>query len=120
MQAVKSVHCSLLKHPKDETLITLKNQIIKGWPPMRSECLKSLQDYWNYRDELGILDSLILKGTRIIIPNQCREELFNQLHEGHFGIDRTKLIVKDSVYWPGINKDIKDLVQTCDICQEKC
>ena len=36
---------------KDDTLVTLKNQIIKGWPPMRSECLKCLQDYWNYRDE---------------------------------------------------------------------
>ena len=27
---------------KDETLVALKNQIIKGWLPMRSECLKSL------------------------------------------------------------------------------
>ena len=27
---------------RDETLVALKNQIIKGWLPMRSECLKSL------------------------------------------------------------------------------
>ena len=57
---------------KDETLVTLKNQIIKGWPPIRSEYLKSLQDYWNYHDELSILDGLILKGTYIVIPDQCR------------------------------------------------
>ena len=69
---------------KDETLVTLKNQIIKGWPPMRSECLKNLQDYWNYHDELRILDGLILMGTCIVIPDQCREELLAQLHEGHF------------------------------------
>ena len=52
---------------KDEVLSALKNQIIKVWPPMRSECLKILQDYWNYCDELSIL-----KGTRIVIPTQCR------------------------------------------------
>ena len=103
---------------KDETLVALKNQIIKGWLPMRSECPKILQDYWNYRDELSILDGLVLKGMRIVIPYQCREELLNQLHEGHFGVDRTKLRARDSVFWPGINKDIENLVKTCDICQE--
>ena len=72
---------------KDETLVALKNQIIKGWPPMRSECLKNLQDYWNYRDELSILDGLVLKGVRIVIPYQCREEILTQLHEGHFRVD---------------------------------
>ena len=76
---------------KDEVICALKNQIIKGWLPMRSECLKSLQDYWNYREELSIVDGLVLKGTCIIIPNQCRDELLAELHEGHFGIDCTKL-----------------------------
>ena len=103
---------------KDPVLMALKNQIIKGWPSQRSECLKTLIDYWSYCDELSILDSLILKGTHIVIPNQCRDELLVQLHEGHFGIDHTKLRVHDSVYWPGINKDIEKLVKTCDTCQK--
>ena len=103
---------------KDETFVALKNQIIKGWLPMRSECLKSLQDYWNYRDELSILDGLVLKETCIVIPNQCREELLNQLHQGHFRIDRTKLKARDSVYWPGIIKDIEIQNKTCNTCQE--
>ena len=34
------------------------------------------------------------------------------------GVDRTKLRARDSVFWPGINKDIENLVKTCDICQE--
>ena len=55
---------------KDETLVALKKQIVKCWLPMRSECLKSLQDYWNYSDEISILDGLILKGIHIVIPDQ--------------------------------------------------
>ena len=54
----------------------------------------------------------------IIVPNKCRDELLEKLHVGHFGIDRTKLRARDSIYWPGINKDIEILVKTCDTCQE--
>ena len=52
-----------------------------------------------------------------MIPETCRDEILAQLHEGHFGIDRTKLHARDSIYWPGINKDIECLVK-CEICQE--
>ena len=82
---------------QDPMMQALKHQIIKGWPHIRSECSKSLQDFWNYRDELSVLDGLVLKGS-------C--------------IDRTKLCARDSVYWPSINKDIESLIKTCDLCQE--
>ena len=67
---------------------------------------------------MSVLDGLVLKRTRIIIPESCRNEILDQLHEGHFGIDRTKLCARDSVYWPIINKDIECFVKTCDLCQE--
>ena len=64
------------------------------------------------------MDGLILKGTRIIIPDECRDEVLGKLHEGHFGIDRTKLRARDSVYWLQINRDIETLVKSCEKCQE--
>ena len=103
---------------KDETLVALKNVIIKGWPQMRSECQPQLRDFWSYRDELSILDGLVLKGTRIIIPSACRDEVLEKLHEGHFGVEHTKLRARDSVYWPSMYKDIENMVKSCDKCQE--
>ena len=103
---------------KDETLITLKNTILKGWPEKRDECPQNLKSYWNYRDELSVLDGLILKGTRIIIPSECRDDVLEKLHEGHFGIDHTKLRARDSMYWLQINQDIETLVKSCGECQE--
>ena len=69
--------CISLAHEtdKDEVLVTLKNQIIKGWPKLRDDCPLSLRNFWGYRDELSILDGLVLKGTRIIVPKVCREEV---------------------------------------------
>ena len=48
---------------KDETLVILKNTIIEGWPEKRDECPKDLRSFWNYRNELSILDDLVFKGT---------------------------------------------------------
>ena len=60
----------------------------------------------------------MLRGVRIVIPKQCRAEVLEKLHEGHFGIDRTKHRARDTVYWLEINKDIEALIRTCEICQE--
>ena len=88
---------------KDPMMQALKHQIIKVWPSIRNECSSNLQDFWNYRDELSVLDGLVLKGSHIVIPESCRDEILDQLHEGHFGMDRTKLHARDSVYWAQYN-----------------
>ena len=103
---------------KDETLIALKNVIIKGWPSMRNDCPHNLRKFWMFRDELSILDGLVLKGIRMVVPVQCQAEVLEKLHEGHFGIDHTKLRAKDTVYWPEINADIETLIKSCELCQE--
>ena len=102
---------------KDEILVALKNQIIKGWPQMREDCLLKLRDFWSYRDELSILDGLVLKGTRIVIPEACHDEVLEKLHQGHFGVERTKLRVRDSAYWPLMYKEIEVMVKACEKCQ---
>ena len=40
---------------KDETLIALKNTILKGWPEKRDKYPQFLKIYWNYRDEAECL-----------------------------------------------------------------
>ena len=102
----------------DETLISLKNIVLKGWPEKRDTCPEILKPYWTYRGELSVLDGLVLKGTRIIIPSSCREDVLDKVHEGHFRIERMKLRACDTVYWPQMNHDIETLIRSCDKCQE--
>ena len=44
--------------------------------------------------------------------------LLTQLHASHQGVEKTKMVAKKSVYWPGINKDIQLLCKKCSLCQE--
>ena len=53
-----------------------------------------------------------------MIPLEQREEILQQLHIGHFGIEKTKQRARDAVYWPRLNTDIESLIARCSICQE--
>ena len=37
------------------------------------------------------------------------------IHEGHLGLNKCKLYVKDTVYWPGLNDQFKKLVLNCEL-----
>lgn len=102
---------------KDTHLCLLKDVVIKGWPQKRSECPTTLHSYWNYRDELALHDGLLLKGTRIIIPDSMRQAVLKQLHYAHQGAEKCKLRAKGSVFWPNINKDVDSMVEGCTPCQ---
>ena len=57
----------------DNHLQQLKGIIITGWPDSRDVLHADLQPYWSDRDELAVIDGIILKGKCIIIPNSLKE-----------------------------------------------
>ena len=40
------------------------------------------------------------------------------LHSGHFGIVKIKNRAGEIMFWPGMNNNIKNIVRTCDVCQQ--
>ena len=54
----------------DPQMLMLKELIIQGWPKDIKQCPLPLCSYWNYRDELSIVDGIVVKGNRIIIPTK--------------------------------------------------
>ena len=71
---------------------------------------------WSYREELAVMDGIILKGKCIIIQNSLKEQVLNQLHTNHMGIEKTKLLAHECVYWPRINADIKKYIKQFVTC----
>ena len=47
-----------------------------------------IQPYWNFIEEITIEDSLLLKGTRIMVPPSWRENLLKEIHAGHLGLSK--------------------------------
>ena len=100
----------------DDELAILKHTIMQGWPKNIKQVPPEIQPYWTFREELTIEDGLILKGTRIVIPTKQHQAVLKQLHEGHLGLNKCKLRAKDTVYWPGLNAELENLVLNCALC----
>ena len=102
----------------DNHLQKLKYFMIKGWPHSKDEISEELKPYWSYKDELAVIDGTMLKGRCIIIPNSLRQQVLNKLHINHMGIEKTKLLVCEYVYWHSINADIEKYIKQCATCPE--
>ena len=102
----------------DTELQTLLQYIMKGFPLMRDECHDAIKPYFNFREELTVVDGLILKGKRIVIPSKLRQSCLTRLHIAHMGVNKTLCRARQSVFWPGLTKDITDLISACPACMK--
>ena len=103
---------------KDETLQLLAHKVMQGWPDSGKKIVPALKPYWPLRDDISVEDGLILLGSRVTVPELLRGNILQQIHGGHFGIEKCKLRAKSCVYWPCIYKEIENLVNSCCVCQK--
>ena len=96
---------------EDEEYQQLKEIILKGFPEHRSLLPESCKKYWQARNHLTLDEELIVHGCRLMIPAAMRKNVLKQLHKAHHGIVRTKQRARLSLYWPGMDNDIKNMVQ---------
>ena len=76
--------------------------------------------YLNVWDTISLYEEtlLVLDGLRIIVPSTFRANVLSKLHLPHAGVTRTRQAALNSYYWPGMCSDIKNLVDSCEKCQE--
>ncbi|XP_054276356.1 uncharacterized protein K02A2.6-like [Macrosteles quadrilineatus] len=60
----------------------------------------------------------LLWGTRVIIPSTLRQQALKLLHMGHEGIVRTKALAQSYFWWPKLDQDIENIVNSCQACQQ--
>ena len=123
VHSLVDVSCSRLEKLKTETekdgvLQKLLGVFRNGWPSTIKALDAELRPYWAIRDDVSVIDGLMMAGSRIIIPEASREHVLASIHEGHQGESKCLLRAKESVYWPGIYKEIENMVKACDVCRE--
>ena len=102
---------------EDPLLRSLAETILAGWPEDITDLPNALRPYHDHRNILTVEDGLILRGEALIIPPPEREKVLASIHEGHMGISKCQYRARQCVYWPGINADIKRMVEACATCQ---
>ena len=75
------------------------------------------QSYQKVKNDLTVVDKIVMRYNRIVIPQNLRKKALDLAHEGHLGIVKTKQRIRDKIWWPGIYKDVEQLVRGCYACQ---
>ena len=100
---------------KDEELQVVQNYIENGWP---QKVKTDLQKYQQAQGDLSIINGLVTFNSRIVIPKSQRSYVLRKLHESHLGIEKCRQNAQASVWWPGMTKEIKEMITNCPQCRE--
>ena len=57
--------------------------------------------------------NIILHGSRMVIPKLLRSRAISIAHESHFGPVKTKQLLQEKSWFPGIDKDVKEKIDNC-------
>ena len=57
-------------------------------------------------------------GGRVEIPPAGREPLLWEVHGGHSGVSQMKSLTRSLMQWPGMDRDIEEVVKHCNECQQ--
>jgi len=69
-----------------------------------------------------IQEGYLFKGTRLcILKYGTRESLVREVHggslAGHYGENKTSIMLKEHYYWLSMDKDVQDILRRCATCQ---
>ena len=56
----------------DPVLKEVMTCVRDGWPQVLSECSPAIKPYFQIKDELSIVDSILLKVDRVVVPSAIR------------------------------------------------
>ena len=96
-------------------LAKVRHYILTGWP---SGCSPEIMPFYSRKDELSVEGGCILWGCRVVVPPKKREQIMAELHDTHPGITLMKAVARRLVWCPGLDTDLKKMVNFCESCQE--
>ena len=77
-----------------------------------------IMPYYLIRHELSRVKGLILRDKQIIIPERLQKQVIRAAHSlGHFGMTRTKQMLRAKYWFPGLNSMVEETVTKCVQCQ---
>ena len=80
---------------------------------------KDIQPYKRCMEEItsNKAKDVLMKGSRIIIPEILQDKATRLAHIGHQGIEKTKSLLREKIWYPNMNQKVKEMIEGCSSCQ---
>jgi hypothetical protein len=113
-----ALYVTIQKETERDKLLQQLSEVIKnGWPKDVTEVPESVRPWWTFRDELAILDGVVYKGPRVVIPTSMHRDMLKRLHVSHQGLEATIRRASQSMFWQGLAVDVKQQIANCKACR---
>ena len=85
------------------------------WSKLRSTQPK----YYKIRNDLttALNDSILMRNRQLCLPQKLQDRALRLAHETHMGMTKTKRMLREKVYFPGITARIEEMIRCCPACQ---
>lgn len=97
----------------DRILGQVYRYIYDGWPARVADEYKA---YEIRKNELSVEKGIIMWGYRTVVPEKLKRKLLDNVHGTHLGICKMKALARGYFWYPGLDKDIENLVRSCPAC----
>jgi len=96
----------------DPTFQTVHKAVTTGdWTPLSGTTYKA------GKEELWVLGRVVMRGTRIVMPQSLWKQTIMLAHEDHQDMVCTKARLREKVWWPQMDKEVEDAMRPCHPCQ---
>ena len=102
----------------DEVYTQVLREVEEGWHQGARSYKGDIRRYWTQKEHFTIVDGLLMRDNRVVIPRDLREGILERIHSGHLGLRKCRLRANGSVWWPGLNADLAQYIEGCNICRK--
>lgn len=97
---------------EDETTLKVMRALeTRNWPED-----KMMTKYRAFEKELHESGGILMREERAVVPIDLRPRFLIVAHKGHPGTVTMKRLIRERVWWPGMDRDIDDFVKRCLSC----
>lgn len=105
----RQVREELLKDMELQTVITWLNKGEK-WPV-------EIGRYQPFQNKLYLQGDILMKEEKMVLPTALRKRALRLAHRSHPGMSTMKNILRQGLWWPGMDRDVEEFVKSCPECQ---
>lgn len=100
----------------DPVMRMLSDIVTDGFPPRKEQLPEQVRSFFAFRDDLSLLDGVVMHKDRIVIPPNLRPRILSTLHSAHQGLTSMNSRAQASIFWPGITADLEFSRESCSPC----
>lgn len=77
-----------------------------------------VKPYKDIKDELTVTpQNIVLRDSRIVVPESLQQKAIDLAHDTHQGLVKTKALLCEKIWFPGIDQLVKETIDRCIPCQ---